>query len=106
MRLNPEIKYLTQCKIGGTVCYDLIRKLPDQKCMTQPDVLVVEFEGIYYVLKSCLPLESNDWHYCGHPVNLYELDFNEYTLQEVRNECNPSTNYSVTVLFAFLSSSN
>jgi hypothetical protein len=99
MKLNREIKYITQYNGGSDLCRELGYKLPDHKCLTQPSIVVIEHEGVYYIVKSCWEIEGDPCNSGHKPVNPYDLEFIEYTLHEVRSECNPRTHYRLPMGF-------
>lgn len=96
MRLNPEVPYVLRQQEGWREVSDrMMHELPSMECFKYPTMLVVEHNGAYYMVKSRPLLLGEPCPPEAVPVNPYDLEYTEYTLRELRNVCNPSTQYKL-----------
>lgn len=93
MKLNRDIKYVTPYTDTSGVCMHLVCKLPTQDCVRFPSMVVMEYEGVYYVLKSRWEVEGDPYNSSHKAYNPYDLDFVVYQLEDLRAVCNPASNY-------------
>ena len=99
MKLNRDIRYYTRYSDNGahaTICDGLALKLPSVECTMLPSILVVLYNGEYYVVKTRMEIEGDPYNLGSSPVNPYDLEFDKYTLQEFRAKSHDNdTKYSL-----------
>ena len=86
MKLDKSIPFLSGLEDDELdKCFELMNKLPSKDCINIPDTLIIEHEGHYHLIKARGGI-------CEKP---YDIEFNDYTIEEVRKDCNPKTGYTI-----------
>lgn len=95
MKLNRHIPYSTLYEGDSRKCSELAFRLPDPKCLAMPNIVVMEHSGEYFVVKSRWEIEGDPYNSGRAVSNPYDLEYNEFTLAQIRAACNPNTNYQL-----------